>query len=225
MMSLARPQAVLFDLDGTLVDSAPDLTTAINRMLDELGRTRLEQGQVRDWIGNGARQLVARALLGQRAVNVEPQETDAALTRFLVHYQTSLVEQSLLYPGVREGLETIYALHLPMAIVTNKPGAFTQPLIEALGLAAFFPICVSGDTLAVKKPDPAPLIHAAKQLGVDIRQSIYVGDSRADVDAANAAGATMVRVPYGYSGGDELVAAHPSTLTFTVMELATELAG
>ena len=223
-MSLSRPEALLFDLDGTLVDSAPDLTTAVNRMLVDLDREPLQESQVRDWIGNGARRLVARALAGKRDIDVDPDGTDTALQRFFVHYHETLVDQSCVYPGVLEGLERLQALALPMAIVTNKPTAFTAPLVEAMGLTEFFSVSVSGDTLAVKKPHPGPLEHAAKQLGVDIKRSIYVGDSRADVDAATAAGSVMVRVPYGYSGGDAVVANHPTELTLTVLELAQALA-
>ena len=222
-MRLTRPEAVLFDLDGTLVDSAPDLSTAVNRMLVDLGREPLDDARVRDWIGNGARRLVARALAGRREIEAEPEGTEAALQRFFVHYHDTLVDDSCLYPGVLEGLQRIEALALPMGIVTNKPTAFTAPLVEAMGLADFFSVSVSGDTLAVKKPDPAPLAHAAQALGVDITRCLYVGDSRADIDAAKAAGSVMVRVPYGYSGGDAVVANHPSELTLTVVELAEAL--
>ncbi len=222
-MALDKPQAVLFDLDGTLVDSAPDLTTAVNRMLVDLQRPVIAEAQVRDWIGNGARRLVARALAGQHVIDVEPAETDAAMERFFVHYTDCLCDQSVCYPGVVRGLTELQAMGLPLGIVTNKPSAFTGPLLEAMELAAFFPVTVSGDTLAVKKPDPAPLIYAAEQLGVDIRQCLYVGDSQADWQASHAAGSTLVRVPHGYPGKADVFADHPDTLTWTVAELAEQL--
>jgi phosphoglycolate phosphatase-like HAD superfamily hydrolase len=133
-MTLFYPQAVLFDLDGTLVDSAPDLTTAVNRSLADLGRPPITEAQARAWIGNGARRLVARALAGQREIDAEPAQTEAAMAAFFHHYRDCLVQASRVYDGVVEGLAQLAALECPMAVVTNKPGAFTLPLLEALGL-------------------------------------------------------------------------------------------
>ncbi|MEX0431102.1 phosphoglycolate phosphatase [Spiribacter insolitus] len=223
-MNLFFPDAVLFDLDGTLVDSAPDLTTAVNRCLADLGRPAIDEDRVRNWIGNGARWLVARALAGRRGIAAEPPQTEAALARFFVHYRDCLHERSVLYAGVADGLARLAVLDLPLAVVTNKPGAFTQPLLEALGIAGRFATLVSGDTLGVKKPDPAPLVHAAEALRVDIQRCLYVGDSAADRDAAHAAGALLVRVPYGYPGDDAVFAEHPADLTLTVPALADRLA-
>lgn len=218
-----RAAAVLFDLDGTLVDSAPDLTTAINRMLVDLQRSPMTESRVREWIGNGARKLVARALAGQRNIETDPPETEAALAQFFVHYTDCLVERSALYPGVLIGLQRLQALGLPLGVVTNKPGRFTQPLLDALGLSAFFKVVVSGDTLPVRKPDPAPLWHAAAALDVPIAHCVYVGDSLADRGAAAAAGALLVRVPYGYPGEESAFAGHPQRLTLRVDQLAEEI--
>ncbi|RZU99172.1 phosphoglycolate phosphatase [Spiribacter vilamensis] len=223
-MRLSRPAAVLFDLDGTLVDSAPDLTTAVNRSLADIDRPPLTEDQVCAWIGNGARLLVARALAGERDITVEPPATDAAVARFFVHYHDCLCEHSRLYPGVLEGLDQLRAMGLPMGVVTNKPAAFTTPLMEALGIAGYFGVAVSGDTLGVKKPDPAPLIHAAERLGVAIGDCVYVGDSAADRTAAEAAGSPLVRVPYGYPGDDAIFADHSAAMTLTVDQLAAGLA-
>lgn len=223
-MNRFRPAAVLFDLDGTLVDSAPDLTTAVNRSLADIDRPALTEDQVCAWIGNGARRLVARALAGKRDITAEPPATDAALARFFVHYHDCLHEGSRLYPGVRDGLERLQAMGLPMGVVTNKPAAFTTPLMASLGIAGYFGVAVSGDTLDVKKPDPAPLIHAAGQLGVAIEDCLYVGDSDADRAAAEAAGSPLVRVPYGYPGDDAIFADHPAAMTLTVDQLAVGLA-
>lgn len=222
-MNLFLPDAILFDLDGTLVDSAPDLTTAVNQSLADLGRPSIAEDQVREWIGNGARRLVARALAGQRQIGPEPPQTGAALERFFFHYHACLCDRSVLYPGVAAGLARLAGLGLPLAVITNKPGAFTGPLLEALGIAGRFATTVSGDTLAVKKPDPAPLIHAAEILRVDISRCLFVGDSAADRDAASAAGAMLIRVPYGYPGDDAIFADHPAALTLTVESLAERL--
>lgn len=217
--------AVLFDLDGTLVDSAPDLTTAINRMLADRQRSPMTEDRVREWIGNGARKLVARALAGKRDIQSEPAETEAALARFFVHYTDCLVDKSVLYPGVHAGLKRLQALGLPLGVVTNKPGRFTVPLLEAMGLAEYFSVVVSGDTLPVRKPDPAPLLYAAEGLKVAIQRCIYVGDSVADRGAAEAAGALLVRVPYGYPGEVSAFAGHPQRLTLRVDELADQIDG
>jgi len=222
-VTLFMPDAVLFDLDGTLVDSAPDLTTAVNRMLTERGHAEITESQAREWIGHGARRLVARALAGQRDFVTEPPETDAAMAQFFVHYHACLVDTTTLYPGVTEALRQLQTLGLSMGLVTNKPEAFTTPLVSALGLDPFLSVSVSGDTLAVKKPDPAPLQHAAKQLGLAVDRCLYVGDSRADLDAADAAGMMMVRVPHGYPGGNDAFAGRPQLFTLTVPELAERL--
>jgi len=218
-----RPAALLFDLDGTLVDSAPDLTTAVNRMLADQGGTPVQEAQVRQWIGNGARRLVARALTGDRQVDADPPGIGRAFEHFLGHYRDCLHDQTRLYPGVIEALGRLQAMGLPLGIVTNKPGAFTQPLLQAMGLADFMAVSVSGDTLPVKKPDPAPLRHAAERLGVAANHCWFVGDSRADADAAAAAGMPMIRVPWGYPGDAEAFAAHPDLPVMTFQELADQL--
>ena len=218
------PEAVLFDLDGTLVDSAPDLTTAVNRMLAALGRPPMPESRVREWIGNGARRLVARALAGERDPAEEPAGTEAALAHFFRHYRDCLVEQTALYPGVDKALQRLHALGLPLGVVTNKPAAFTAPLLAALGLDVWLSVTVSGDTLAVKKPDPAPLRHAAQALGVAASRCLYVGDSQADAAAAAAAGMPMVRVPWGYPGGAEAFADYPDLPVLTPQALAARLA-
>lgn len=223
-MQLFTPEAVLFDLDGTLVDSAPDLTTGVNRMLADLHRAPISEDAVREWIGNGARRLVARALTGQRDVAEEPAEMPEAMESFFRHYMDCLVDRSQAYPGVVEGLTRLQKMGMPLGIVTNKPTAFTLPLLQGLGLEGFFSVFVSGDTLAVKKPDPAPLVHGAEQLGVAVTRCLYVGDSAADRDAAHAAGALLIRVPYGYPGDESVFAQHPTALTMDVAALAEAIA-
>ncbi|PWG61268.1 phosphoglycolate phosphatase [Sediminicurvatus halobius] len=220
---MIRPAAVLFDLDGTLVDSAPDLATAVNRTLAELGHAPVVEDTVRVWIGNGARTLMARALAGRRELVEEPPGLEAALERFFQHYRDCLVDRSRPYPGVRTGLDTLRGLGLPLGVVTNKPERFTAPLLEALDLAEYFRVLVGGDTLPVKKPDPAPLEHAARALAVPVADCLLVGDSRADLDAALAAGMPMVRVPYGYPGGDATFEDHPELEVASVDQLAARI--
>ncbi|WP_435104973.1 phosphoglycolate phosphatase [Arhodomonas sp. AD133] len=218
-MSLAGAHAVLFDLDGTLVDSAPDLATAVDRMLIERGHEPVGEAYVRSWIGNGARRLVARALVGRRDIETEPEDTEAALARFLALYGERLVARTQVYPGTLDALEALAEAGMPLAVVTNKPEALTWPLLDALGLTHRFGAVVGGDTLAVRKPDPAPLAHAAERLGVALGRCVMVGDSMTDLSAARNAGVPIVCVPYGYRDGDAIFDARPDAVVESLAEL------
>jgi phosphoglycolate phosphatase len=187
--------AVLLDLDGTLLDTATDLTTAANRTLAEFGREPVAEAQVRDWIGDGVRALVASFM------EATGGQVEGAYERFLAHYGECFSEQSYPYPGVPEALERLRAMALPLAVITNKAAAFTEPLLAATGLTPYLDCVVSGDTLPQKKPDPAPVHHAAGQLGVAPARAVFVGDSANDVAAGRAAGCPVVCVSYGYNRG------------------------
>lgn len=223
-MTFRGVRAVLFDLDGTLVESAPDLAQAVNRLLAERGRGAVAEARVRRWIGNGARRLVARALTGEDDGEVEAGELDAAMQRFFSHYADCLTDRTAVYPGTVEALEALQAAGLALGVVTNKPGRFTDPLLAALGLDRFFGVAVSGDTLAVKKPDAGPLAHAAEALGVPLASALMVGDSMADVMAARNAGVPIVCVPYGYRRGDDIFEANPDAVVDRLDELPPLLA-
>lgn len=212
-------KAVLFDLDGTLADSVPDLARAVDLMLEHLGRVPVGEAPVRRWIGNGARRLVERALTGQFDGHAEPADLDHALKVFFDFYADHLIDRTTLYPGVRAGLDELANRGLPLGVVTNKPDRFTRPLLFELALATYFPVVVSGDTLPVKKPDPEPLRHAARALGVEASQTLLVGDSINDLQAARAAGAGFVCVSYGYRDGDEVFHAGPDALVDSLAEL------
>ncbi len=196
-----RIKAVMIDLDGTLLDTIPDLAVATNRMLEELGRAPLSLEMVRTFVGKGIPRLIERALAGC----VEGHADAAALARaqpvFERHYVTLNGLHTTIYPGVREGLEQLTAAGFPLACVTNKAGAYTTPLLERMGLAHFFAQIIAGDTLARKKPDPLPLLHACAQFGVAPAQMLMIGDSLNDVQAARAAGCPVFCVPYGYNEG------------------------
>ncbi|MGD8710939.1 MAG: phosphoglycolate phosphatase [Ectothiorhodospiraceae bacterium] len=204
-----RPGAVLFDLDGTLVDSAPDLAQAVNAMLRALDRETAAEDDVRAWVGNGARRLVMRALTGSFDEEPETVLLNRALALFFDFYAEHLCERSALYPGVRDCLETLASDRVPLAVVTNKPTRFTGPLLAALGVEGYFHALVSGDTLTVKKPDPAPLRHAANLCKVDAERCVMVGDSMADLRAAREANMPMVCVSYGYHLGGDVFDAGP----------------
>ncbi|RMF19728.1 MAG: phosphoglycolate phosphatase [Gammaproteobacteria bacterium] len=192
--------ALLFDLDGTLVDSVPDLAQALDATLTEGGLPRAGEARTRDWVGNGARKLVERALTWATGEAPAEPDLDAALQRFLHHYTDCCSDLTRPYPGVPEFLERVKdSWHL--AIVTNKPERFIRPILEATGLAPAFTVCVGGDTLPVRKPDPAPVHHALKQLGTPTGDALMIGDSVTDIRAARQAGIPVIAVPYGYNHG------------------------
>ena len=193
-----RVRSLTIDLDGTLVDSAEDLALACNAMLAELGRPAFDVGVIREFVGMGMRVLVERCLDGEG--QTEAGLLDRGVALFRKHYALTNGEASRLYPGVREGLVAMRAAGLALGCVTNKPAEFTLPLLERLGLSEFFSVVVSGDTLAQKKPHPAPILHACAAFSSAPQENIHIGDSIHDVEAALAAGSTPFVVPYGYSG-------------------------
>lgn len=216
---LRNPQAILFDLDGTLVDSAPDLAYSVDRMLTELGRSPAGETAVRHWVGNGAERLVKRALTGAMQDEPDAELFDRAYPLFLEIYAGHVMVDSRLFPGVEEGLKQLHHLGYPMACITNKPARFTEPLLEGLGIAALLGLQVSGDTLPVKKPDPRPLRYAAEFFKVPAECTLMVGDSRNDVQAARAAGAQIVCVPYGYNHGEDINEAGPDAVIDNLTQL------
>jgi len=217
------PASVLFDLDGTLVDSVPDLAAATDTMLRRLGRTPAGESQVRLWVGNGAAMLVRRALAGgtaeDRLAALGEQEVTEALEVFFEAYGQCNGAHSRVYEGVAPLLEALAGRSVRLGVVTNKPERFTRPLLEKMGLAAHFDIMVSGDTLAVKKPDPAPLLHAVRSLGGTVDASLMIGDSVNDILAARAAGMSVVAVSYGYNHGRDVRDEGADLVVDSLMEL------
>ncbi len=213
------PRLVMFDLDGTLVDSVPDLATAVDRMLVELGREPAGLERVRQWVGNGARVLVRRALAGGLDHSaVGEAETEEALARFLDIY-ADCHELITLYPGVHELLEALSTAAVELAVVTNKPERFVAPLLEQVGLGGYFRWIIGGDTLPQQKPDPAALLQVMRLAGVSQEQSLFVGDSRTDVLAARAAGVPCVAVSYGYNHGRPVAEEEPALVVDSLAEL------
>ncbi|WP_417703905.1 phosphoglycolate phosphatase [Pseudomonas sp.] len=213
------PRLVMFDLDGTLIDSVPDLAEAVDRMLVELGRAPAGVEKVRDWVGNGARVLVRRALAGGlEHAAVGEAETEQALARFLDIY-ADCHHLTALYPGVHELLEALSTAAVELAVVTNKPERFVAPLLEQVGLGGYFRWIIGGDTLAQQKPDPAALLQVMRLAGVEAAQSLFVGDSRNDVLAARAAAVPCVAVSYGYNHGRPIAEERPSLVVDNLAEL------
>ena len=194
----------MIDLDGTLVDSIPDLAAAANGMLREMGRAELGVDVIRTFVGKGIPNLVARALTGSLDGSVAPDVLERAMPIYERYYTEFNGRHSTVYPGVVEGLDALRTARFPLACVTNKSGRFTLALLECVGLARYFDEVVAGDTLPQKKPDPAPLLHACRKLGVQPREMLLIGDSLNDVQAARAAGCPVFCVPYGYNEGRDV---------------------
>ncbi|MGF1644847.1 MAG: phosphoglycolate phosphatase [Thiotrichales bacterium] len=210
---------VLIDLDGTLVDSVPDLAFCVDEMMRELGMPAHGEAAVRHWVGNGVERLVKRALLNQLDGEPDAELFARALPIFMALYQENTSKRSGLYPGVREGLDYLKASGYRIGCVTNKAAQFTTPLLRDLGVHGDFELIVAGDTLPQKKPDPAPLLYAAARLGCTPEQSLMIGDSQSDVKAARAAGFQIVCMSYGYNHGEDIRRYHPDAVIDSMTEL------
>ena len=206
----ALPRLVMFDLDGTLVDSVPDLAAAVDRMLLELGRPAAGLDAVRHWVGNGAQVLVRRALAGDiDHAGVDDALAEQALALFMDAYVESH-DLTVVYPGVQDTLRWLRKRGVEMALITNKPERFVGPLLDQMKLGSYFRWIIGGDTLAQKKPDPAALLFVMQMAGVTPQQALFVGDSRSDVLAAKAAGVQCVGLTYGYNHGRPIEEESPS---------------
>ena len=197
-------RAALIDLDGTLLDTAPDLAAAANATLADLGMRQIDPGEVRDFIGKGIAALVRRCL--ESAAGGVPDEAlcDSALKRFALHYERLNGSSSRLYPGVEEGLAAMKARGLRLACVTNKASRFTGPLLASSRLARYFDQVVTGDRVGLRKPDPEPFLFACRALGVAPPEAAVIGDSANDAEGGRRAGCRVLLVPYGYREGRDV---------------------
>ena len=218
-MTFRKPQMILIDVDGTLVDSVPDLAYSVDQMMGALGRQPHGEEKVRNWVGNGVERLVKRSLLG--TLDGEPDEADfnKALPIFLDIYRKNVSDRSTLFPGVREALDYFKQQHYKLGCVTNKAAQFTIPLLEDLGVHDEFDYIVCGDTLPKKKPDPMPLLHAAEHLSVTPDNSLMIGDSISDVKAARAAGFQIICMSYGYNHGEDIRNYDPDMVVDSMADL------
>ena len=199
-----RPRAIFFDLDGTLVDSVADMSVAVEKMLSHFDKPAPSTKTVSTWVGNGAQKLVKRALTGRMEGEPEPALFEQAMPLFNRYYHENLARHSELYEHVDDTLKRLQQAGLPLACITNKPAQFTEVLLENINIAHYFSLVVSGDTLPTKKPDPAPLIHAAQTFNVPIADCLMVGDSKSDIVAAQQAGCPVVALSYGYNHGEDI---------------------
>jgi phosphoglycolate phosphatase len=220
-VTLQEKNVLLFDLDGTLVDSAPDLALAVNKTLLDLGKAEFDQDTIHLWVGNGAKVLIERALSGSSIIDeaLDTALVEDALAIFLMHYQQCLCVESTLYKDVKEGLFSLKATGFRLAIITNKPAEFIQPILNGLGIDNVFELLIGGNTLSERKPHPAPLYYALEQLNVSAEQCLMIGDSKNDILAAKAANIDSVGLTYGYNYGEDINQHQPQWCFDTFREL------
>jgi phosphoglycolate phosphatase len=218
---------ILFDLDGTLIETAPEICDAVNDTLDHFQLPRVSQQQVNDWIGHGTRELLIQALAsvtGQTADAVRHSVRFAATEAvFTQHYGRRCGTRSHLYPHVRETLHALREAGVKLAVVTNKEGRYTQAVLDAHQLAPLFDRVISGDTLPVKKPQPAAVHDCLQRFGVTPDRALFVGDSSIDVATARNAGIAVWALPYGYNMGEPIEACGPDRVIPDFSALTTRL--
>lgn len=212
-------KVVIIDLDGTLIDTAPDIAASANDMLQELGMRTYDRDTVAGWIGNGVSRLVKRALTGRMDGEPEKDLYQRAYPLFFKYYGKRISRESRAYPGVHQALAAMRSAGFALACITNKPEAFTVALLKDLGLHEYFELILSGDTLPTRKPDPLPLLHACKYFGITPRRAVLVGDSANDTRAAQAAGMPVICVTYGYNQGIDVRELEPDGVIDSLSEL------
>lgn len=204
---------VLFDLDGTLVDTAPEIADAVNDTLAECGLSPVRQQQVNDWIGHGTRTLLIEALSSAQGRTADAVRADPDLPRiagiFDTHYQQRCGTRSQPFPHVMPVLRSLRGRGIRLAVVTNKEGRYTDTVLQAHSLQDMFDAVVSGDTLATKKPDPQGVRHCLARFQVAPAQALFVGDSSIDAATARSAGVAVWLLPYGYNMGQPVAACQP----------------
>ncbi len=214
VINFKSKELLLFDLDGTLIDSAPDLALAVNHTLRVLERPTFEENIVRSWVGNGAQTLVKRALLGKSEINESIDEVlfEKALEIFLSFYRDNLCVKTVTYPNVSQTLQTLKTQGYRMVIVTNKPFDFIEPILKGLNLEDIFELSLGGDSLTHRKPNPEPLLYVCKKLDVSVEKTIMIGDSKNDILAAKAADMNSIGVSYGYNYGEDIAIYNPDAV-------------
>lgn len=193
-----QPSLVVFDLDGTLIDSAPDMHRAVNRTLADLGCAPLSLTDIRTMVGDGAAALIARALAARHCINADPT---TALAQFLEHYEAEPTAVTRTFPGVPETLQRLQTSGLTLAVCTNKPTGLTNTILERLAIDQFFVRVVGGDSLPFRKPDPRALLEVINGFGTPTPATLMVGDSEVDAATAHAANVPFVLMTYGYHRG------------------------
>ena len=218
-MTIFQPKLVMIDVDGTLVDSVPDLAYCVDEMMLSLDMPVRGEETVRHWVGNGVPRLVERALTGELDGSPSKEAFDNAYPIFLDLYAQNSSGRSTLYEGVMEGLDYLKSKDYLLGCVTNKAEQFTLPLLQSLGIIDYFGIVISGDTLEKKKPDPLPLIHGANFFNIKPNECLMLGDSVSDVKAARAASFQIICMSYGYNHGNNIADENPDLVIDSMAQL------
>ncbi len=218
-MQKINPEFILIDLDGTLIDSVPDLAYCVDKTMKQVGLPVRGHKAVRNWVGNGVQRLVERALINSVEGMPDSKLMAKAYPVFLELYAINNAKYSSVYEGVFKGLDWLKSNGYRLGCVTNKAEEFTLPLLKNKGLFDYFEVVVSGDTCSKKKPHPMPLLHAAKQMKVEPENALMIGDSRSDVKAAQAAGFYIFCMTYGYNHGKDIRDYHPDAVMDSFMAL------
>jgi len=222
-MKTFQPKLIMIDVDGTLVDSVPDLAFCIDEMMQKLGLQKWGEDKVRHWVGNGVPKLVERALSGELEGRPIKEVFNVAYPIFLDLYEDNNAQRSYLYDGVREGLDYLISQGYQLGCVTNKSEQFTHPLLKVLGIFNDFKIIISGDTLAKRKPDPMPLLYCAEHFNLKPEECLMLGDSVSDVKAARAAGFDIICMSYGYNHGNDIADENPDLVIDSMSQLSDHL--
>lgn len=211
-MNFTNKELIIFDLDGTLIDSVPDLASSVNHTLKSLNLDVFPEDTIRTWVGNGAATLVKRALSKGVTIKDDIDEDlfSNALDIFLNYYSNNLTVSTILYKGVKQTLESLQNKNYRLAIVTNKPFDFIEPILECLELSDLFEYYIGGDSLSVKKPNPMPLLHVCEKLNVNVESSLMIGDSKNDIVAANEANMDSIALSYGYNYDEDISIYNPN---------------
>lgn len=221
-MKFDHKKAIFFDLDGTLIDSVPDLALAINKMLITLKKEPLKEETIRYFVGNGAPTLVKRALLRKRDIErsvIEEALFEKALQLFLKAYEDMICKSTMLYPSVKKTLSYLKNKGYRLTIITNKPIQFVPPILHKFDLDTLFEIYLGGDSLALKKPNPFPLLHLCKKMNLQVEEVFMIGDSKNDIQAANACSMESIGVTYGYNYGEHIGSYNPTLIIDNFEEL------
>ncbi len=216
-------RAVMFDLDGTLLHTVPDLAAAVNAMLADMSRPTVPEALVAQYVGKGAENLVHRSLTGLMEGRAKPAEFERGMSLFQQHYDVINGRHAQFYPGVLEGLTAFAQAGFKLAVVTNKPMRFTQPLLERTKIAQQFASIVGGDTCVLKKPDRMPIDYACQQMGVRTTEALMIGDSHNDAQAAAAARSPCWLLPYGYNEGKPVTETPCDGIVQTLVEAFDKL--
>ena len=202
-MTIQNKKLFIFDLDGTLVDTAPDFKNSINYMLNELNESEVSLEEIRNWVGYGARELIRRTVVDKNIPHDE-QKIEEMLKIFLLHYTHNIDDDSVLFNNVRNVLEFLKNNEIKLAVCTNKMERLSNILLEKLNVLHMFDYLVGGDSLSKSKPDPFPLLNICEKLNTEISDSVMIGDSVTDLNAGKGAGMPVVLVSYGYTDNKDI---------------------